>query len=151
MTVRKRKKKNRMRGHRTHGGGNKKNRRGSGVRGGVGRAGSHKHKFTKYYLDFGTKRTQKAKRKLKAVNLEYISAKMNDWLASGIAKKEGNVIVVDAKAAGFEKVLGGGAIMDGVRVDNAVFTKSAAQKLGIGKAEDEEFEAEEAEGEAEEE
>ncbi len=32
-------------GNRTHGGGNAKNRRGKGSRGGVGRAGFHKHKW----------------------------------------------------------------------------------------------------------
>ncbi len=32
-------------GNRTHGGGNTKNRRGKGSRGGVGRAGFHKHKW----------------------------------------------------------------------------------------------------------
>ena len=33
------------RGNRTHGGGNTKNRRGKGNRGGVGRAGYHKHRW----------------------------------------------------------------------------------------------------------
>ena len=58
MTVRKRKKKNILRGHRTHGHGDTKNGRGAGSRGGVGRAGSHKHKFTKYAGEFGIEKKQ---------------------------------------------------------------------------------------------
>ena len=60
MVVRRRKKKNKLRGQRTHGGGGTKNRRGAGCRGGVGKAGSHKHKFSKYYVEFGIKKKLKA-------------------------------------------------------------------------------------------
>ena len=56
MVVRKRRKVNKQLGERTHGHGDTKNWRGSGNRGGVGRAGSHKHKFSKYWMTFGIKR-----------------------------------------------------------------------------------------------
>ena len=53
MPERTRRKKNKLRGNRTHGKGNTKNHRGAGSKGGRGRAGSHKHKFSKYYKTFG--------------------------------------------------------------------------------------------------
>ena len=59
MVVRKRRKKNKQRGERTHGHGNTKNKRGAGSRGGVGKAGSHKHKYSKYYDSFGKSGTLK--------------------------------------------------------------------------------------------
>ena len=68
MVVRKRRKKNRMRGSRTHGCGGTKQKRGSGGRGGVGLAGGHKHKFSLYYADhFGEKSGLKPKDKGKAM------------------------------------------------------------------------------------
>ena len=106
MVVRKRRKKNKVRGNRTHGGGGTKNRRGSGNRGGVGRAGSHKHKFSLYYMDFGVKRTFKAGPKDEAVNLEYVSSKVDEWLTEGKAKKENDTVILDGSALGFDKVLG---------------------------------------------
>lgn len=55
MTRRKPKRKTKMRGSRFHGFGNVKNKRGKGCRGGVGRAGLGKHKFswvTRYNPDY---------------------------------------------------------------------------------------------------
>ena len=159
MGRRQRKKKNTLRGHRTHGAGNKKNHRGKGVRGGVGKAGSHKHKFSKYYLEFGTKRTLKARHKQPAVNIEFIHNKLPSWVAQGKAKDEGGQIIVDGKALGFGKVLGKGNITEKIRLENAKASKGAAKKIiaagGIVPgaeeniaADDDEFEAE-GEGEPE--
>lgn len=56
MPRRKPRRKTKMRGSRFHGFGNVKNKRGKGCRGGVGRAGLHKHKFswiTKYNPGYG--------------------------------------------------------------------------------------------------
>ncbi|HZX19677.1 MAG TPA: uL15 family ribosomal protein [archaeon] len=152
MVVRRRRKKNKLRGGRYHGGGGTKNRRGAGNRGGVGRAGSHKHKFSKYYLDFGTKRTLKAKKKMTVISLEIISNKLPKWIEKGTAKKDGSIIVLDGKVLGFEKVLGNGSVNEKIKIENAVLTQKAADKIrakgGIVEAEDD-FEAEDAEEEAE--
>ncbi len=157
MVVRKRRKKNKMRGNRMHGGGNTKNRRGAGNRGGVGRAGSHKHKFSKYWVDFGIKRTLKAKGRAASLNLEQISSKLNDWVATGKAKKDGEMIVLDGRALGFGKILGRGDIAWKIKIVNAKASKAALKKIlakgGVAQgadgaeAEDEEFEIDEAEGE----
>ncbi|MBI2444929.1 uL15 family ribosomal protein [Candidatus Micrarchaeota archaeon] len=47
------------RGNRTHGGGNTKNRRGKGNRGGVGRAGYHKHNWLRTIKEEGTNKKDK--------------------------------------------------------------------------------------------
>ena len=127
--ARERRKKNKLRGMRTHGAGNKKNHRGKGVRGGVGKAGSHKHKFSKYYMDFGIKNTFKAKKKEGAINLDFISNRLQEWLANGKAKKEDGIIVVNGHALGFGKVLGRGIITEKIRVENAKASKGAAKKI----------------------
>ena len=157
MVVRKRRKKNKARGNRTHGAGGTKNRRGSGCRGGVGKAGSHKHKFSKYWVDFGVKRMFKARPKQPAVNLEYISEKIEDWVAAGKVKQENGMIIIDGKALGFGKVLGKGMVKEKLKLENATASKGAAQKIVAaggtvpgdeGKeqaGEDIEFEAEEGE------
>ncbi len=155
MARRERRKKNKMRGHRTHGAGNKKNRRGKGVRGGVGKAGSHKHKFSKYYVDFGVKRTFKARQKEPTINLEEVQVRLGGWLKAGKARKEGVHFVVDGKALGFGKVLSRGSIKEKIRLENVKASEEAARKIiaagGIvpgaeaDASEAEEFEAEEEE------
>ncbi len=129
MARRQRRKSNKMRGMRTHGAGNKKNRRGKGVRGGVGKAGSHKHKFSKYYADFGVKSTFKPRRKEPAVNLEMIARSLPRWIESGKAGKEGAYTVIDGKALGFGKVLGRGKIAEKIRLENATASGQAAKKI----------------------
>lgn len=154
MVVRKRRKKNKLRGQRYHGGGNTKNRRGAGNRGGVGKAGSHKHKFSKHYVDFGVSIVLKAKPKGEAVNLEYISEKLAEWTAIGKAKKEDGMIVIDGKEIGIVKILGKGNIKEKISVVNCSVSKTAGKKIvsaggkaGDIEAEDDEFETEETEGE----
>lgn len=156
MVVRKRRKKNKLRGKRFHGAGNTKNRRGAGSRGGRGRAGSHKHKFTKYYMTFGVKYKLKAKEKPRVVSIGYVSQMLERWLAQGKAKKEGALVIIDGQALGIDKVVGTGSISEKIRLENAKATSGAATKIreaggtvaGMEEAvADEEFEAEEAEEE----
>ncbi len=152
---RQRRKSNKMRGMRTHGAGNKKNRRGKGVRGGVGKAGSHKHKFSKYYVDFGVKSTFKPRPKPEAMNLETISNSLQKWVKSGKVAREEGYMVVDGKALGFGKILGRGSVSEKIKIQNAKASKQASRKIiaaggivpGVEAAPDDEFEAEEEEAE----
>jgi len=139
MVVRKRRRVNKLRGNRTHGGGDKKNRRGAGSRGGRGRAGSHKHKFSKYWMTFGMKRKLKAKKRLESVNLQEIDKYLDE---------KG---VIDGKAKGIGKIIGKGELKRKIIARNVRVSKIAAEKIiaaggkieeSIG-VEDEEFEAEE--------
>jgi large subunit ribosomal protein L15 len=140
MVVRKRKRVNKLRGNRTHGGGDKKNRRGAGSRGGRGRAGSHKHKFSKYWMTFGMKRKLKAKKKLESVNLQEIHKFLDE---------KG---VLDGAAKGIGKILGKGELKRKIIVKNVKVSKIAAEKIEAagGKIQeggeieqDEEFDADE--------
>jgi len=141
MVVRQRRRVNRLRGNRTHGGGDKKNRRGAGVRGGRGRAGSHKHKFSKYWMTFGMKRKLKAKKKITAINLCDVGKYLDD---AG---------TFDGSINGIGKIMGKGEINKKITVRNAAVSKHAAEKIiaaggkihGMEEPLDEEFEAEEEE------
>ena len=145
MVVRKRRRVNKLRGRRTHGAGDTKNRRGAGSRGGRGRAGSHKHKFSKYWMTFGMKRKLKAKRKLIAVNVQEIYKFLDD--------KD----VLDGKVKGIGKILGKGELKKKITVRNVKVTGQAAEKIiaaggkieGMeeGSTEVDEFEPEEEEDE----
>jgi len=107
----------RLRGKRTHGHGNTKNARGSGCTGGKGRAGSTKHKFTKYYVDFGQRIFLKPKTKLKTITLEALSDMIKD-------KKE-----INLKELGYDKILGKGNITKPVVFNNALVTAVAKEKI----------------------
>lgn len=107
----------RLRGKRTHGHGNTKNARGSGCTGGKGRAGSTKHKFTKYYVDFGQRIFLKPKEKLKTITLEALSELIKD-------KKE-----INLKALGYDKILGKGKLTKPVIIKNALATAIAKEKI----------------------
>ncbi|MFH1257200.1 MAG: uL15m family ribosomal protein [Candidatus Diapherotrites archaeon] len=129
MTVRKRRKVNKMRGKRLHGAGDTKNRRGSGCRGGVGRAGNHKHKFTKYYMEFGTKITLKAKQKGKAINLDDLQKNLAKWIGEKKVEKASGTIEFDGKKVGIAKILSRGSISEKISFKNVSFSENARQKV----------------------
>jgi large subunit ribosomal protein L15 len=106
-----------LRGKRTHGHGNTKNARGSGCTGGKGRAGSTKHKFTKYYVDFGQRITLKPKTKLKTITLEALSEMIKD-------KTE-----INLKEMGYDKILGKGKLSKPITIKNALVTEVAREKI----------------------
>jgi len=129
MVVRRRRKKNKLRGHRTHGAGGTKNRRGSGCRGGVGRAGSHKHKFSKYYMDFGTKITLKPKKKGISMNLAEFSSMLGVWAEKKLVEMKGNSFVVDCSKIGVDKLLGRGELSAKVELSNVKASRKAVEKI----------------------
>ncbi len=147
MTVRRRKKKNKVRGHRTHGQGDTKNRRGAGSRGGRGRAGSHKHKYTKYFGQFGKNKKKVIGKPLgPSMNLDQIEQMLPKWVAGEKALKEGNKVVVDGKRLGFAKVLARGQLKSKVVFENLKASKRALEKIrerGSVVLEEEEKETEE--------
>ncbi len=111
----------RLRGKRTHGKGNTKNKRGAGCKGGAGRAGSFKHKFTKYYVMIGKRKLLsprlRAKEKLRTITLH----DLNKYLV--------NTDTIDLKEIGFDKILGTGNILKSIKVKNAILTKTAKEKI----------------------
>ncbi|MBI5884935.1 uL15 family ribosomal protein [archaeon] len=132
--IRKRRKKVRMRGSTTHGHGNKKNARGSGTRGGTGLAGSHKHKFTKYYLKFGKKGFKpKTRKSCEELNLRELNECIKAFKEkkqsrlSSCFKEENNVIVCDLSGRNI-KLLANGFIEGKVIIRNAAACSENAKK-----------------------
>ncbi|MBI4406731.1 uL15 family ribosomal protein [Candidatus Micrarchaeota archaeon] len=115
-------------GHRTFGAGNKKKRRGKGRRGGRGRAGYHKHKWTrtaKYELEeirrqhtgFNT-----IYKKTPVITLEQIAR----LTRSGKAEKHGDAFTVSFPRA---KVIGSTPLGEKVNVSAKSFSKGARQAI----------------------
>lgn len=151
MTVRTRKRKNWLRGQRTHGSGDTKNRRGAGSRGGRGRAGSHKHKFNLYAGTFGTERPKMhSKKEVKTINLDLLVQLLPKWIEEKKIEKTPAGIIIDGQKIGFDKILGKAHnLKEKLVIKNMKTSKKAAEKILaakgkiIGEETEEEFEAEE--------
>lgn len=114
-------------GTRHWGGGNIKNRRGKGNKGGKGYAGSHKHKWTymvKYEPEHFGRRGFASLRGPAGmiINLSDITQMLKD----GKLGKSGDRFEVDL---GERKVLGGGALEFPVSIKARAFSKSAEEKI----------------------
>ncbi|MDO8538238.1 MAG: uL15m family ribosomal protein [archaeon] len=130
MVVRQRRKKNTLRGHRTHGKGNTKNKRGKGSKGGKGRAGSHKHKFSKYYMTFGIKiRLKPKKGQDKAINLGDLNELLPQFLEKQQAIKKENRILIDSQSFPYNKILGKGNTRIAIEVKGITVTENAKKKI----------------------
>jgi large subunit ribosomal protein L15 len=134
--IRKTRKINKMRGSRTIGGGCSKKRRGAGHRGGRGKAGGHKHKWTwvvkfdpNRYGKYGFKRPQKTINRFKTVNLDYLDDNAEKLVERELAQKEGKKIVIDVTKLGYDKVLGKGKITRPLIIKAALFSASATRKI----------------------
>jgi len=127
MVVRKRKKKNTLRGNRVHGKGDTKNKRGAGCRGGRGRAGSHKHKFTKYWKTFGKHGTLKVKKTLIGINISDLVDKLPTLVSAKKVEQEKGAYIIDGKKLKFDKILGRGKLKEQLIVKNLEVTKKAAE------------------------
>jgi len=130
MVVRKRKRKNRLLGQRTRGNGDTKNRRGAGSRGGRGLAGSHKHKYSKYFGKFGKeKKKLRSKKVVRAFNIDQLVQAMPRLLLRGKVFEENGMIVVDGQKAGIDKLLGNGKLNEKIVVRNMNASKKAVEKI----------------------
>ena len=129
MVVRSRRKKNRLRGHRTHGKGNTKNKRGKGSKGGKGRAGSHKHKFSKYYMTFGNKIRLKPKQMVKAINLRDLNELLQKFIEKQWVIKKENKIIIQSSSFPYQKILGKGNISIPLEVKGIDVSEKARKKI----------------------
>jgi large subunit ribosomal protein L15 len=119
------------RGSRTHGFGKVGQHRGGGQRGGHGKAGFHKHKWTyviKYQPNhFGKKgftSPKSLRRNVSAINvgtLDEIAGKLS-------ARKEGKLFI-DLESLGYTKLLGTGKVTKPLTVKVPSCSKSAADKI----------------------
>ncbi|MHB8586031.1 MAG: uL15 family ribosomal protein [Thermoplasmatota archaeon] len=131
-------KSSKMRGNREHGRG-KKAGRGAGLRGGRGNAGAHKHKRVQYFSKLtdgtywgrepGFKRPENIVDKPISINVSDIDENVEHWLKAGTAKKEGDAVVIDLGALGFDKLLGSGQATRKYRITVETATDSAKEKV----------------------
>jgi ribosomal protein L15 len=109
MKERKRRKKNKVRGERTHGKGDTKNVRGAGCRGGRGRAGATKGKFASLGRLDPRKYRLKARNKGKSISLGQLNEMIEKLVEKGKVIKEKDSYIIDSNT-GYEKILGQGNI-----------------------------------------
>ncbi len=120
-------------GNRTFGGGNTKNRRGKGSKGGVGRAGFHKHKWMKtikagFHKSLRKGFVNQAAKASSQITLEQLS----DGIAAGKwpkDQKDSSAYSVVFPASRKVKVIGTGAFAAKANVSAAAFSKSAKEKI----------------------
>ncbi len=135
--TKKRKKFSRMRGSKTHEGGARKKRKGSGHRGGKGMSGTGKradHKKTLITKKYGhnyfgkrgitSRKTQKDKGK--KINIGNISLNIKSYLDKGRAKKTGKGIEISFKDY---KILGKGDVNEKLIIKAEKASKSALKKV----------------------
>jgi large subunit ribosomal protein L15 len=135
-------KRSKYRGSRTCGGGTHKNRRGAGNRGGRGRAGINAHHFVHWYMELGGpvfgkdgffNKTQVT---VTSIDVGVLDQIVPSLLAQGIAKMEGDAIVINTADMGIEKVLGSGRVTKKINLSAQAFSalaKTKIEKMG-GKA-----------------
>jgi large subunit ribosomal protein L15 len=132
--IRKSKKITKLRGSRTCGYGEAKKHRGAGHRGGRGNAGVQKHKWLSickfnpdYFGRSGFVRHASLIKDLKTINV----GELQEYVLSNIDafEKDGDKIVVDAAALGFDKILGKGRISLAMAVSATEFSENAVAKL----------------------
>ena len=137
MTINKRKKNTRQRGHKTHGWGAKKKHRGKGHQGGAGMAGSGKRADSKkpsiwkdkhYFGKHGfVSKTPKVK--ISQVNISYIEQHISKFLSNDLIKKENGFYSVELEKIGFNKLLGDGRVTMKFKIKTPYASKTAIEKV----------------------
>jgi len=128
-------KRSKYRGSRTCGGGTHKNRRGAGNRGGRGRAGINAHHFVKWYKEMGgpvfgkNGFSNSSQTTVTVIDVGIIDQIIPSLLAQGIAKNEGDAIVINTADMGIEKVLGSGKVTKKMNISAQAFSESAKAKI----------------------
>jgi large subunit ribosomal protein L15 len=128
-------KRSKYRGSRTCGGGTHKNRRGAGNRGGRGRAGINAHHFVKWYKEMGGPVFGKdgfcnpTGTEVTAIDVGALDQIVPSLLAQGIARQEGDAVVINIADMGIEKVLGSGKVTRKINISAEAFSGTAKAKI----------------------
>jgi large subunit ribosomal protein L15 len=130
----KKRKVRKKRGSRTHGYGQVGQHRGGGQRGGHGKVGFLKHKWTytvKYDPDRFAKHGFKPykRKEVVAINVGKLDEQIDMLLESKQAKKTKNGIKVHLNSLGYDKLLAKGQVTHPLIVQVDSWTKSAAEKI----------------------
>ncbi len=137
MTINKRKKNTRQRGHKTHGWGSKKKHRGKGHQGGAGMAGTGKRADSKKPsiwkdLDYFGKHgfvSKTPKVKINAVNIGFIEQHVDKFLSNNLIKKENGIYSIELEKLGFNKLLGDGRVSMKFKIKTPYASKSVVEKV----------------------
>lgn len=127
-------KRSKYRGSRTCGGGTHKNRRGAGNRGGRGRAGQRDHNYVHHLLR-GTVKNGKygfvpaVRTSCAVLDVGSIDEIADALVADGIARQEGDVIILDVADLGIDKVLGSGRVTRPFQITAREFSARAVEKI----------------------
>ncbi len=125
----------RIRGTRTCGGGSHKKRRGKGSKGGVGNAGAydvHVVRSLKRGIVKGKRGSvpqQQGRSDDKAVNVGELEELLEELLAQGKAKEEGDAIYLDVHELGVQKLLGKGKVTKKLMLKANKVSKVAKEKI----------------------
>jgi large subunit ribosomal protein L15 len=128
-------KRSKYRGSRTCGGGTHKNRRGAGNRGGRGRAGINAHHFVHWYMELGGPVFgkdgffNKTQITVTSIDVGVLDQIVPSLLAQGIAKMEGDAIVINTADMGIDKVLGSGRVTKKMNLSAQAFSAQAKTKI----------------------
>ncbi|WP_309493553.1 uL15 family ribosomal protein [Candidatus Hecatella orcuttiae] len=124
-----------LRGSRTHGWGQVGQHRKHGMKGGRGKAGLHKHGWTyvvKYEPEYFSKkgfRCPTGRGQLRALNVGELGLMVEDLLAEGKLKADGEKVEVDLLNLGYEKILGEGKVNRPLVVKAPYWSKAAEKKI----------------------
>src|SRR3989338_5971660 len=116
MVVNRRKKNSRQRGSHTYGWGAMKKHRGSGNRGGAGKAGTGKradsNKPSIWHIKnyFGKHGFKSRKHRLMAVNVGYLEENLENLISKKLAKEDSGGFSINLQDIGFKKLLGNGRV-----------------------------------------
>jgi len=136
VSVRREKKSKYYRGSRTHGWGRVAQHRRSGRKGGRGRVGYHKHKWTwvmayarDWYGKHGFVRHPSLVAEKKVINVGELDERADELLKTGLAVLEGDAIRVDIRVLGYNKLGGKGRVTKKLVVVAPEATEAAVRKL----------------------
>lgn len=125
----------RQRGSRTHGWGQVGQHRKHGMKGGRGKSGLHKHKWSytttyapEYFADKGFT-PPSARCTLAAINVGELEQSLGELTAEGKVKVEDGKYHVDLSSLGYEKLLGGGRVTKPIIVKARFHSESATKKI----------------------
>jgi len=123
-----------LRGSRTCGWGKVGQHRKSGSRGGFGKAGRHKHKWTwvlRYQPDYWGKKgfVSRYERRGESINVGELDSLADAMKRQGNLTEEEGRPVLDLSAVGFDKLLGGGNVSRPLRVLASKASEMAVVKV----------------------
>ena len=124
------------RGSRTHGYGQIGQHRARGGRGGTGKAGLDKHKWTyvlrydpTYWEKKGFISTRTLGKKVKIINVGKLDALASKLESEKKLEKKDNKLFLDLESLGYDKLLGTGKVEKPLLVKVSAYSESASQKL----------------------